>query len=147
MVILYVSRQSGAKADVSYNVAWMGLWAYAEIALGLIVICTLSLPKFIEVKGKRLRLFLSSVSLPFSSRSGSWDKRRGSEKDVESGAPDGDETTLNPKTGASTKVYRLETLHSFNSREEVFMTPRTGGDSVLSLAEQHSPNATRDPVM
>ena len=140
MVILYVSRQSGAKADVSYNVAWMGLWAYAEIALGLIVICTLSLPKSIEVNGKRLRLFLSSISLPFSSRSGS-------EKDVESGEPDGDETTLNPKTGGSTKVYRPETLPSFNSREEVFMTPRTEEDSVLSLAEQPSQNAKRDRVI
>ena len=135
MVILYVSRQSGAKADISYNVAWMGLWAYAEIGLGLIVICTLSLPKFIEVKGKKLRTFLSSFSLPFSSRSGSWDKSRRSDKDVESGARDIDDTPLNSKTNGSTKVYRLETPPSFNSQDKILAPPRVYQGSVQSLAE------------
>ncbi|KAL8913226.1 MAG: hypothetical protein Q9171_001940 [Xanthocarpia ochracea] len=121
MIILYVSRQSGAKADVSYNVAWMGLWAYAEIGLGLIVICTLSLPKFVEVKGKKLRLFFSNMTRTFSSREGSWDKIRRSDRDVESV---GDGTIVKPKTGSSAKVYRLETLPSFNSSDDMLPLPK-----------------------
>ncbi len=138
MVMLYVSRQSGAKADISYNVAWMGLWAYAEIGLGLIVICTLSLPKFIEVKRKKLRLFLSSITRPFSSSSGSWDRLRRSDRDVESGERDDDETRLNAKTSGSAKVYRLETLPSFNTREEMLPPPKAYSVSVQSLAERQS---------
>lgn len=119
MIILYVLRQSGAKADVSYNVEWMDLWAYAEIGFGLIVICTLSLPKFIEVKGKKLRVFFSSFSRPVPSRSGSWDRLWRSNKDFECGAGDVDDTPLNCTMNGSTKVYRLETLASFNSRDEI----------------------------
>lgn len=138
MVILYVSRQSGAKADVSYNVAWMGLWAYAEIGLGLIVICTLSLPKFIEVKRKKLRLFFSRITRSFSLRSGSWDKLRRSDRDVESGERDDDETMLNPKTNGSAKVYRLETLPSFSSLKEMLPPPKAYTAPVQSLAERQS---------
>ncbi|KAI4091212.1 MAG: hypothetical protein LQ339_008189 [Xanthoria mediterranea] len=120
MVILYVSRQDGSTADISYNVAWMGLWAYAEIGLGIIVICTLSLPKFIEVKGKKVRIFLSGITRPFSSRSGgSWDKlQRSKTSDFESMAPHVDETT-HPKTIGSASVFRLDTLSSFNGQDEV----------------------------
>ncbi|KAI4247214.1 MAG: hypothetical protein L6R40_001557 [Gallowayella cf. fulva] len=136
MVILYVSRQSGAEADISYNVAWMGLWAYAEIGLGLIVICTLSLPKFIEVKGKKLRLFLSSITRPFSSRSGSWDKLRRSNRDVESLPRDGEETTGHQKTVGSATVYRLETLPAFSSQEEMLPLPQVHRASAQSLGER-----------
>lgn len=120
MVILYVSRQDGSTADISYNVAWMGLWAYAEIGLGIIVICTLSLPKFIEVKGKKVRIFLSGITRPFSSRSGgSWDKlQRSKTSDFESMAPHADETT-HPKTIGSASVFRLDTLSSFNGQDVV----------------------------
>lgn len=68
MVILYVTRQDGATVNVSHNLAWMVLRAFAEIGLGLIVICTLSLPNFIEVKGKKLRIFLSYSSVAGPSR-------------------------------------------------------------------------------
>ncbi|KAI4212864.1 MAG: hypothetical protein L6R36_009472 [Xanthoria steineri] len=120
MVILYVSRQDGSTADISYNVAWMGLWAYAEIGLGIIVICTLSLPKFIEVKGKKVRIFLSGITRSFSSRSGgSWDKlQRSKTSDFESMAPHVDETT-HPKTIGSTSVFRLDTLSSSDGQDEV----------------------------
>ena len=45
----------------------MGLWAFAEIGLGLIVICALSIPKFLDAKGKKLRIFFSSIVKPFTS--------------------------------------------------------------------------------
>ena len=115
MVILYVARQDGATADISYNVAWMGLWAYAEIGLGIIVICTLSLPKFIEVKGKKVRIYFSGITRPFSSKSGSWNKlQRSKASDVESVAPDADETS-HPKTIGSASVYRLDSLSSLGN--------------------------------
>ena len=135
MVILYVSRQSGAKADVSYNVAWMGLWAYAEIGLGLIVICTLSLPKFIEVKGKKMRVFLLNITRPFSSRSGSWDKTGRLDNDVESGERGVAESLPDSKTNGSVKVYRLETLPSFDSQEEILPPPEAYAASVRSVAD------------
>ncbi|KAF2464557.1 uncharacterized protein BDR25DRAFT_95504 [Lindgomyces ingoldianus] len=54
-------------SDVSYHIAWMGLWSYAEIALGIIVACTLSLPKLVQAKGWKLPSVFSSFSNPFSS--------------------------------------------------------------------------------
>lgn len=67
MLIIYVSRVEGENADVSYNTAWQGLSAYAEISFGIIVTCTFTLPKFIEVKGTKVRGILSSLMRPFTS--------------------------------------------------------------------------------
>ena len=67
MIIFYVTRLGGENADVSYNTAWQGLWAFAEISLGIIVICTFSLPKFIEAKGTQLRGVFLSITRPFTS--------------------------------------------------------------------------------
>lgn len=49
-------------ADVSYNIVAMGLWSYAEVALGIIVACTLSLPKLIQAKGWKMPFSLFSSS-------------------------------------------------------------------------------------
>ena len=67
MIIVYVTRLGGPNADVSYNTAWQGLWAFAEISLGIVVTCTFSLPKFIEAKGSKLRGIFSSLTRPFTS--------------------------------------------------------------------------------
>lgn len=67
MVILYVARIREKNTDISYNAAWMGLWALAEISFGIIVTCTFSLPKFIEAEGTRIRGVLSSLTRPFAS--------------------------------------------------------------------------------
>ena len=67
MIMFYVSQLGGADADVSYNTAWQGLWAFAEITFGIIVTCTLLLPKFLEAKGARMRGILSSLQRPFTS--------------------------------------------------------------------------------
>ena len=71
MIIVYTLRQIGDNADVSYSVSWLGLWACAEIGLGIIVICALSLPKFMKSRGQKLRLFFVSIIRPFSPRSSS----------------------------------------------------------------------------
>ena len=65
--MFYVSRLGGANADVSYNTAWQGLWAFAEISFGIIVTCTLLLPKFLEAKGAKLRGAFSYLTRPFAS--------------------------------------------------------------------------------
>lgn len=66
MIILYVTRIGQKNADVSYNTAGEGLWAFAEVSFGIIVTCTLSLPKFIEAEGTRIRGVFSSLTRPFS---------------------------------------------------------------------------------
>ena len=67
MMIVYLDRMGGQNADVSYNTAWAGIWAFAEISLGITVSNTLFLPKFIEAKGKKLRGFFSSLTRPVMS--------------------------------------------------------------------------------
>lgn len=67
MIIYYIFQLAGADADVTYNTAWQGLWAFAEISLGITVTCSFSLPKFIEAKGTFLRGVLSSFTRPFTS--------------------------------------------------------------------------------
>lgn len=46
---------SGSNGDVSYNSAWLGLWAFAEVSVGVSVTGTFLLPKFLEAEGPRLR--------------------------------------------------------------------------------------------
>ena len=55
MIIIYLSRMSGSNGDVSYNSAWLGLWAFAEVSVGVSVTGTFLLPKFLEAEGPRLR--------------------------------------------------------------------------------------------
>ena len=55
MIVVYLSQMSGSNADVSYNSAWLGLWALAEISVGVSVTGTFLLPKFLEAKGPKLR--------------------------------------------------------------------------------------------
>ncbi|KAL8914310.1 MAG: hypothetical protein Q9171_001030 [Xanthocarpia ochracea] len=64
-VIIYTVRMGEEDADFTYNAAWQCFWVYAEISLGIIVTCTLTLPKFIEARGKRLRAMALTISKPF----------------------------------------------------------------------------------
>ena len=84
MIIVYVTRLGGVNADVSYNTAWQGFWAFAEISLGITVTCTFSLPKFIEAKGTKLRGAFSSLTRPSTSvmPGGSFKILRQSKKDT-----------------------------------------------------------------
>ena len=67
MIIVFLTRMGGDNADVSYNTAWLGLWVFAEIGLGITAACTFLLPKFIEAEGTKLRGVFSSLTRPFSS--------------------------------------------------------------------------------
>lgn len=60
-------ESQGDQQDASYEMAWMGLWSWAEIALGIIVACTLSLPKLVRAKSKEFGSLFSSVARPFVS--------------------------------------------------------------------------------
>ena len=64
MILFYLSRMSGSNDDVSYNSAWLGLWAFAEISVGVSVTSTFLLPKFLEAEGSKLR---SVLGRPFMS--------------------------------------------------------------------------------
>ncbi|KAF2709414.1 hypothetical protein K504DRAFT_502142 [Pleomassaria siparia CBS 279.74] len=52
------------KADVSHNAFYIGLWTMVEVSLGLVVACSLSLPRLIQAKGQKLK---KAVASPFSS--------------------------------------------------------------------------------
>jgi hypothetical protein len=69
MRLLYMFRleSQGDNQDASYEMAWMGLWSWAEISLGVVVACTLSLPKLVRAKSKELSSLFSSVAQPFTS--------------------------------------------------------------------------------
>jgi spore germination protein GerM len=69
MRLLYMFKleEQGDNQDSSYEMAWMGLWSWAEIALGIIVACTLTLPKLVRAKSKEFSVLLSSVARPFTS--------------------------------------------------------------------------------
>lgn len=62
MRLSYLIRllQQGRRGDSSYQILFMGLWGYAEIALGLIVGCSLHLPKLFRSKSKRGNITSSS---------------------------------------------------------------------------------------
>jgi hypothetical protein len=49
-------------ADASYNIAWLGLCIIADISLGIIVACMLSMPKLVETKGSLLLAKLFGIS-------------------------------------------------------------------------------------
>lgn len=67
MIIYYTTLVSGPNADVSYNTAWFGSWVYAEICLGIMVTCTISLPKFVEAKGEKVIKVFQAVISPLRS--------------------------------------------------------------------------------
>ena len=64
MVIVYLARMLRKNADASYNIARGGIWAFAEIGLGITVTGVFYLPKFIEAKGTKLRGIFSSLKRP-----------------------------------------------------------------------------------
>ena len=66
MVIYYLLHMAmaGVSADISYNAAWMSLWSYAELSLGILVTCTLSVPKFAEAEGERIRRVYRRFTTP-----------------------------------------------------------------------------------
>ena len=67
MIIYYVIQLGGSDADVSFNAAWMGCWAYVEIALGITVTCSLSMPKLIEARGNKVRAVFANFTRSFTS--------------------------------------------------------------------------------
>lgn len=67
MIIYSILQVAAVNANNSYWTAWLGLWAFAEISLGLVMTGTFMLPKFFEVKGSRIRIFFSSFTRHFTS--------------------------------------------------------------------------------
>ncbi|KAL9636090.1 MAG: hypothetical protein Q9204_002388 [Flavoplaca sp. TL-2023a] len=74
-IIIYTVRIGEEDADFTYSAAWQAFWAYAGISLGIIAICTLTLPKFIEARGKGLRAVALTIPKPFGTLSQSTKSR------------------------------------------------------------------------
>jgi hypothetical protein len=58
--------RQGNKPDTSYEIAWMGLWSWAEIALGIICACSITLPKIWVQKRNEMRGALLKVKNHFA---------------------------------------------------------------------------------
>lgn len=89
----------GDAADISYNSVFTALWSYAECTLGVIVACTLTIPKLIRAKGGKLRAIFSGIAKGFPS----FRTRHGTES-----APD----SFPPADAVRLSCVELKTWHS-----------------------------------
>lgn len=60
-------QEQGENQDQSYEMAWMGLWSWAEIALGIMIACTLTMPKLVRARSDDINSFFTRISQPFVS--------------------------------------------------------------------------------
>jgi hypothetical protein len=69
MRIVYAVRvtKHPARADISFHYGWSVLWSYAELSIGIIVACLLSVPKLAQAKGWKLEATISRIRKPFVS--------------------------------------------------------------------------------
>jgi hypothetical protein len=58
----------GAQADISYDSIFTAVWSYTECALGVVVACSLSVPKLIQAKGMNVPAFISNMSQSLTAR-------------------------------------------------------------------------------
>lgn len=75
----YYTWELALSPDVTYNLALMGLWTYAEIAIGIIISCTPIFPRFYQEFGPKIYAVLSFGSTPSdTNQSGSGPSKPGS---------------------------------------------------------------------
>ncbi|PSN69522.1 hypothetical protein BS50DRAFT_522144 [Corynespora cassiicola Philippines] len=63
IMLVFVFRLNN-KEDITYNTLWLGLTCCAEMTLGIIVSCIITLPKLGEARSKNFRIVLSKVFKP-----------------------------------------------------------------------------------
>ncbi len=68
MIMVYVLRAARSHADESYNDFRINIWAFVEVSVGVSVIGTFMLPKFLEAKGPKLLGVLSGLTRPLTSK-------------------------------------------------------------------------------
>lgn len=59
LIIMYLLDTNGDNADASYYLLFVGVWAAVEIAIGLLVVSVLTLPKVLDATWHRFYPFLS----------------------------------------------------------------------------------------
>lgn len=62
MVRLYYAVRLQQTGDVSYNIAPMGFWTYAELSMGIVCGCLPTSPKFFQAIGQKLSSLTKSGS-------------------------------------------------------------------------------------
>ena len=67
MMMVYLLRAARENADDSYDDFCIILWALAEVSIGVSVIGTFMLPKFIEAEGPKLLGVFSRLARPLTS--------------------------------------------------------------------------------
>jgi hypothetical protein len=99
-------------ADVSFHIAWMGLWSYAELALGIIVACSLSLPRLAKSTKLKLSSIFSGTSVSSDS---AWKYKKEQSKDSKKINVVTMGQTLsqtNLTSNSEVEDYQLSVLHS-----------------------------------
>lgn len=61
---LYYTIRLAQTGDVTYNLAFMGLWTYAELSMGVVCACLPATPRFFKEVRERLSTLRSSSSYP-----------------------------------------------------------------------------------
>ena len=124
-----------AKADVSHNGLFIGLWTEVESALGFVIACALCLPKLIQAKGKKVRMALTYASVPWSLRqrkSDSWSGRKSSQFDSRSSKQEELGRPMYYEEREEIKRLTQAKLQPQKHRHDLYVIPSTAGNSVYA---------------
>jgi hypothetical protein len=84
----------GDKADISYESMFTAVWSWIECSLGVIVACTLSIPKLVQAKGGSVRTAISKATRKF----GSLTSGRGSDQGIHESSSTVRLSSIDPQT-------------------------------------------------
>lgn len=85
----------GDNADISYESLFTAVWSWIECALGVIVACTLSIPKLVQAKGGSVRMAISKATRRFGSLTSSG---RGSDQGIQESSSTVRLSSIDPQT-------------------------------------------------
>ncbi|KAH6068337.1 hypothetical protein HBI67_104940 [Parastagonospora nodorum] len=124
-----------AKADVSHNGLFIGLWTEAEASLGFIIACALCLPKLIQAKGKKVRMALTYASGPWSSKlrkSDSWNGQKSTQVDSRSSKQEELGRPMYYEEREEVKRLTQAKLQPQKHQHDLYVIPSTAGSSVYA---------------
>lgn len=139
------------KADVSHNGFYIGLWTMIEVALGFVVACSLSLPRLIQAKGRKVKIAITS---PFSTLRGTvTGSSPNSTMNSQSGRNEGLDATMERSLGsqrAPTQSMRSLNGSLKNGKQPMIYKERelnrTQGMRHLNPIQEHPHDLYRQPT-
>lgn len=86
MLRLVLSIRLKNSGDVTYGIALMGFWTYAELSTGIICGCLPTLPKFFNLLGQKMSPYTISLGALLRSSKSSWSSSRRSTREADEAA-------------------------------------------------------------